>query len=248
MGDFLWRHDLRPFSASLLQGRAVARRGGPLRVATVVFLADGCAFYFFGNFAKAVALALRTACTDLDVNTNRFVSFVCCRGTDFPVPFRYARLQRLARMVFDWLYCFFDCGNADSLFYSILSTEKPAHMPGPAGTSLVLDALFGHGHGLGSAVKSFEDLLGVKLSEMWIVRYLRQTSRSSLSERSSSAGFPPASLLSQLGAARCECSLDVINRSRCNRVCTSPGRGLSSSSKSSRRRWFAKFRWASTKT
>ena len=26
-----------------------------LRVATVVFLAAGCAFYFFGNFAKAVA-------------------------------------------------------------------------------------------------------------------------------------------------------------------------------------------------
>jgi membrane protease subunit HflK len=56
-------------------------------------------------------------------------------------------------------------------FYQPKSLRKT---PAPAGTSLILDALFGRGQTLRSAFKGFEDLLGAKLSEVWIVRYLRQ--------------------------------------------------------------------------
>jgi HflK protein len=148
-----------------------------LRVATVVFLAAACAFYFFGNFAKAVATRIGSDALSPILTLTRIASLASFAAAGSI--FLFLSTTRDYSAWLGWfLIGFTTFLITEALlrfavrFYQPKSLRKP---PGPAGSSLVLDALFGHGHGLGSAVKGFEDLLGVRLREVWIVRYLRQT-------------------------------------------------------------------------
>jgi modulator of FtsH protease HflK len=148
-----------------------------LRVATVVFLAGACAFYFFGNFAKAVATRIGSDALSPILTLTRIASLASFAAAGSI--FLFLSTTRDYSAWLGWfLIGFTTFLIAEALirfavrFYQPKSLRRP---PGPAGSSLLLDALFGQGHGLGSAVKSFEDLLGVKLHEVWIIRYLRQT-------------------------------------------------------------------------
>jgi HflK protein len=148
-----------------------------LRVATVVFLAAGCAFYFFGNFAKAVAARVGSDALLSILTLVRIASVASFAAAG--LIFLFLSTTRDYSAWLGWFLIGFTAFViAEALvrfavrFYQPKSLRKP---PGPAGNSLLLDAFFGHGHGLGSAVKSFEDLLGVKLHEIWIIRYLRHT-------------------------------------------------------------------------
>jgi membrane protease subunit HflK len=149
----------------------------PLRVATVVFLAAGCAFYFFGNFAKAVAGRVESDALSPILTLTRIASLAAFAAAgsiflflstarDYSVWLGWVLIGFTAFLITEALVRF------AVRFYQPKSLRK---LPGPAGNSLLLDALFGQGHGLGSAIKGFEDLLGVRLHEVWIVRYLRQT-------------------------------------------------------------------------
>jgi membrane protease subunit HflK len=148
-----------------------------LRVATVVFLAAGCAFYFFGNFAKAVAGRVGSDALSPILTQTRIASLAAfaaggliflflSTARDYSAWLGWLLIGITTFLIMEALVRF------GARFYQPKSLRQ---LPGPAGNSLLLDALFGHGHGLGSAVKGFEDLLGVKLREVWIVRYLRQT-------------------------------------------------------------------------
>jgi HflK protein len=148
-----------------------------LRVATVVFLAAACAFYFFGNFAKAVAARIGSDALSPILTLTRIASLASFAAAG--LIFLFLSTTRDYSAWLGWfLIGFTTFLIMEALirfavrFYQPKSLRKP---PGPAGSSLLLDAVFGHGHGVGSAVKGFEDLLGVKLREVWIVRYLRQT-------------------------------------------------------------------------
>ncbi len=148
-----------------------------LRVATVVFLAAACAFYFFGNFAKAVATRIGSDALSPILTLARIASLASFAAAG--LIFLFLSTTRDYSAWLGWfLIGFTTFLITEALirfavrFYQPKSLRKP---PGPAGTSLLLDAIFGHGHGVGSAVKGFEELLGVKLREVWIVRYLRQT-------------------------------------------------------------------------
>jgi HflK protein len=149
----------------------------PLRVATVIFLAAACAFYFFGNFGRAVADRIGSDALAPILTLTRIASLASFLAAG--LIFLFLSTTRDYSPWLGWsLIGFTTFLITEALirfavrFYQPKSLRQP---PGPAGSSLVLDALFGHGHGLGSAVKGFEDLLGVKLYEVWIVRYLRQT-------------------------------------------------------------------------
>jgi membrane protease subunit HflK len=149
----------------------------PLRVATVTFLATACAFYFFGNFARAVADRVGSDALSPILTLTRIASLASFAAAG--LIFLFLSTTRDYSAWLGWLLIGFTAFLITEAlirfavrFYQPKSLRKP---PGPAGNSLVLDALVGRGHGLGSAVKGFEDLLGAKLSEMWIVRYLRQT-------------------------------------------------------------------------
>lgn len=150
---------------------------GPLRVATVIFLAQGCAFYFFANFAKAVADRVGSDALSPILTLTRIASFAAFAAAgliflflsttrDYSNWLGWTLLGYTAFLITETLIRF------AARFYQPKSMSKT---PAPAGRSLILDALFGRGHNLKSAVAGFEDLLGAKLSEMWIVRYLRQT-------------------------------------------------------------------------
>jgi HflK protein len=150
---------------------------GPLRVATVIFLAEGCAFYFFGNFVRAIAarvesdallpILILTRIASLAAFAAAALIFLFLSTTrDYSSWLGWILLGFTAFLIMETLIRF------AARFYQPKSLRK---MPIPAGTSLILDAVFGRGHNLKSAARSFEDLLGAKLSEMWIVRYLRQT-------------------------------------------------------------------------
>jgi HflK protein len=148
-----------------------------LRVATVVFLAAGCAFYFFSNFAKAVAARIASDELAPILTLARIASLSSLAAAG--LIFLFLSTTRDYSTWLGWfLIGFTTFLIAEALvrfavrFYQPKSLRKP---PGPAGSSLVLDALLGRGHGLGSAINGFEHLLGAKLSEIWIVRYLRQT-------------------------------------------------------------------------
>ena len=148
-----------------------------LRVATVVFLAAACAFYFFGSFAKAVATRIGSDALSPILTLTRIASLASFAAAG--LIFLFLSTTRDYSAWLGWFLIGFTTFLVmEALirfavrFYQPKSLRKP---PGPAGSSLLLDAVFGHGHGVGSAVKGFEDLLGVKLREVWIVRYLRQT-------------------------------------------------------------------------
>jgi modulator of FtsH protease HflK len=148
-----------------------------LRVATVVFLAAACAFYFFGNFAKAVATRIGGDALSPILTLTRIASLASFAAAG--LIFVFLSTTRDYSAWLGWfLIGFTTFLITEALirfavrFYQPKSLRKP---PGPAGTSLLLDAIFGQGQGVGSAVKGFEDLLGVKMREVWIVRYLRQT-------------------------------------------------------------------------
>jgi HflK protein len=148
-----------------------------LRVATVVFLAAGCAFYFFANFAKAVAVRTESDALARILTLARIASlasfaaaaviflFLATTG-DYSKWLGWILIGLTALLIAETLLRF------ALRFYQPKSLRK---LPLPAGSSLLLDAFVGHRHGLGSAIKGFEDLLGVKLRNVWIVRYLRQT-------------------------------------------------------------------------
>jgi HflK protein len=149
----------------------------PLRVATVIFLVVGCALYFFGNFARAVAIRLESNVLWPILTLARIASI--CAFAAAGLIFLFLSTTRDYGAWLGWfLIGFTTFLITEALirfavrFYQPKSLRKPS---GPAANSLVLDALFGDGQGLGSAVKGFEDLLGVKLREVWIIRYLRQT-------------------------------------------------------------------------
>jgi HflK protein len=148
-----------------------------LRVATVIFLSLGCVYYFFGNFARAVTarvgsellaplLALTRIASFASFISAALVFLFISTTRDYSAWFGWAVLALTGFLILEALLRF------GLRFYQPKSIRT---VPGPAGTSPILEALFGRSQGLGSAVQGFEDLLGVKLREVWIVRYLRQT-------------------------------------------------------------------------
>ncbi|MBA3960570.1 MAG: hypothetical protein H0X40_01530 [Chthoniobacterales bacterium] len=160
-------------------GRAALSREAlaSLRVATVIFLSLGCVYYFFGNFARAVAARVGSEILAPLLALTRIASFASFLSAaliflfisttrDYSAWFGWFMLALTGFLVLEALLRF------GLRFYQPKSIRA---IPGPAGTSPILEALFGRGEGLGSAVQGFEDLLGVKLREVWIVRYLRQT-------------------------------------------------------------------------
>ena len=163
----------RTISAASLSRETIV----PLRAATVIFLAEGCALYFFGNFAKAVAARSATELLGPILTLTRIASLAAFLSAallflflsttrDYSAWLGWALIGFTTLLIGETLIRF------STRFYHPKSLRS---LPGPAGASVMLEALLGRRQGLGSAVKSFEDLLGVKLREVWIVRYLRQT-------------------------------------------------------------------------
>lgn len=148
-----------------------------LRVATVAFLSLGCVYYFFGNFARAVATRVGSDLLAPLLGLTRIASFASFISA--ALVFLFISTARDYSAWFGWVMLAFTgflmleaISRFGLRFYQPKSIRT---VPGPAGTSPILEALSGRAQGLGSTLQALEDLLGVKLREVWIVRYLRQT-------------------------------------------------------------------------
>ncbi|HEX3817409.1 MAG TPA: protease modulator HflK, partial [Chthoniobacterales bacterium] len=146
-----------------------------LRVATVIFLGEGCIMYFFSNFVRAIVeRTANNALTTLLVLARIALITVFCAAA---LIFLFVSTTReYTGWLGGALICLTTVLVVETLVRFSLHFYLPASLretPKSAGRSLILETAFGYGNGLGSAAQSFETLLGVKLSETWIVRYLR---------------------------------------------------------------------------
>jgi HflK protein len=148
-----------------------------LRVATVIFLGEGCIVYFFSNFVRAIVQR-----TGSDALTTLLVLARIAALALFSAAALLFLFLSTTREYTGWLgWALIGVSGIliiETLVRFSLRLYQPASLRGqpmPAGRSLLLETAFGHGQGLGSAARSFETLLGVKLKETWIVGYLRAT-------------------------------------------------------------------------
>jgi HflK protein len=148
-----------------------------LRVATVIYLVEGCIVYFIGNFVRAIIdRAEGNHLVTLQVLARFFALMVSlAAGLLFLV-------LSTTRDFTGWLGGLLIAITSILIFETLvrfgIRYYQPASLraaPLPAGRSVLLEAAFGQGEGLLSGVQSFERLLGVKFSEVWIVRYVRTT-------------------------------------------------------------------------
>ena len=141
------------------------------------FSRRGARLYFFANYAAAVQSRLRASALNPVLHLARIAFWACLAGSgivfaflsvgrDFSVWLGWPLVILTALLILDPL------ARAGLRFYQPRTLRG---IPGPAGNSLLLDAVFGRGHGIGGAIRQFEHLVGAKVSEMWMLRFLRQT-------------------------------------------------------------------------
>lgn len=148
-----------------------------LRVATVIYLSLGCVYYFFGNFARAVSARVGSDVLAPLLVLTRIASYAAFLSAALVFLFisttrDYSSWLGWALLAFTGFLVLETVVRFALRFYQPKSVRS---IPAPAGTSPILEALFGRSQGLGSSLQSFEHLLGIKFRELWILRYLRQT-------------------------------------------------------------------------
>jgi len=150
---------------------------GALRFAAVLFLAFGCALCFFANFAAAVQSRLQASALQPVLHLARVAFWACLAasgavflflstGSDFSAQLGWPLLALTALLLLEPL------ARLGVRFYQPKTLREA---PAPAGDSLLLDALLGHGRGLRGAIRRFESLAGTKIRDMWMVQFLRES-------------------------------------------------------------------------
>ncbi len=148
-----------------------------LQIATVALLVSGGLLHFFSEFAMAVQRRLSMRRLDSLVHLARIGQWSCLGG---------------AVVAFLFLSTAFDLGGwlawpllgltgiliAEPLLLQVIAFYHPADDV-DASTSLVesalLDAVFGRGETAQGMVARFEEMMGAKIGEMWLLRFLRRT-------------------------------------------------------------------------
>ena len=157
-------------------GNSASDRRSILQVAAVASLASGGMLYFLLHFANAIQARLKTSALDgllyltqiafwaaLSVAALLLVEVLTAR--DFSAWLGWPLIALTLALVAETLVRF------GARFYQPAALRD---VTTPAGRSLLLDAIFGHGKGWRSAVASFESLIGAKLTELWILQFVRQ--------------------------------------------------------------------------
>lgn len=148
-----------------------------LRLAAVFFLAFGCALYFFMNFAAAVQARLRSSALNPVLHLTQLAFWACLAASG--ITFAFLSTVRDFSAWLAWpLFGLTALLVLDPLARWGLRFYQPRTLRGvaaPAGDSLLLDSVFGHRLGFGGAIHQFEHLVGAKVSEMWMLRFLRQS-------------------------------------------------------------------------
>ncbi len=146
-----------------------------LQMIAVIALASGCMLFFLRQFADAIQSRLKTAALDgllhlthiafwVSLATAAVVFIDLMTTRDFGALLGWPLLALTIVLAAETLVRF------GARFYQPVALRDVST---PAGTSLFLDAGFGHGKGWRAAVASFENLVGAKVSELWFFEFVR---------------------------------------------------------------------------
>ena len=155
-----------------LNGEAVTA----LRAAAVVSLAAGCFLYFLLQFAAAIQHRLTTNALDPLLHLARvaFLASIATAGTTF----LFLTTTRDISPWLGWALVALACVLViETLVLFAARFYQPAALrdnSAPAGSSIILDAVLGRGTSWQNCVKSFENLIGTRVGELWILRFLGQ--------------------------------------------------------------------------
>jgi regulator of protease activity HflC (stomatin/prohibitin superfamily) len=148
-----------------------------VRSATVIYLAFGCVIFFFANFLQAMQARIKTNLLNPILILARIAGGFCFAASG--LSFLFLSFARDYSAWLGWPLLFVAMLlAAEPIFRLSYRFYQPRELrlpPRPVGNSLLLDTLFGQGHDLRAAVLSFEKLSGMKLSEMWMIRFFRET-------------------------------------------------------------------------
>jgi HflK protein len=148
-----------------------------LRFATVAYLAFGCLLYFFINFASAVQSRVGDHTLNSILILLRIAFWMCIGAAGIVLLYLSTTCDVSAWMGWPLLFVALVLA-AEPLVRYVLHFYQPKGLrgaPQPAGNSLILDAAFGRGRNLRDTLQSFENVAGMRLSEMWILRFIRET-------------------------------------------------------------------------
>jgi membrane protease subunit HflK len=148
-----------------------------LRFATVAYLTFGCLLYFFINFASAVQSRIGDHTLNSILILLRIAFWMCIAAAGIVLLYLSTTCDVSAWMGWPLLFVALVLA-AEPLVRYVLHFYQPKGLrapPQPAGNSLILDAAFGRGHNLTDTLQSFENVAGMRLSEMWILRFIRET-------------------------------------------------------------------------
>jgi HflK protein len=165
---------LPEFSAN---GPLSATDPGLLRVAIVGFVAIGCLLYFFTNYAATVQQRLGVQLLTSSLALARVTFVGCLLAAIAAFLFQVAHFD--ANVWVGWLlYALVAILIVEPLLGVALRFYQPKALRTPPrviGSSILLDLLFGRRASLREGVSSLEDLLGIKVGEVWIFRYVRES-------------------------------------------------------------------------
>ena len=154
----------------------------PLRAGAVMTLTAAGILYLLMSFSVAIQERLKTAALDPLLNLSRLVfgSLLATAGVTFLFLFTTRDLSR-------WL------GWALLSVPAVLAAEtfirfaarfyQPVALresTAPAGSSFLLDALFGHGRAWRSGVRNIENLVGARIADLWVLGFLRRSAAPAL--------------------------------------------------------------------
>ncbi len=148
-----------------------------VRLTAVIYLASGCGIYFFANFARAVQDRLKAA-----VPGQALILAYLTAGFYLAAAGVILLFLSTARDFGSWLgwplLCFTFILVLEPLFRLSVGFYKPKNLrgiPGAAGRSLLLDTLRCRGQNFQGGVQTFENIVGLKLSEVWLVQFFRRS-------------------------------------------------------------------------
>jgi len=148
-----------------------------LQLAAVSALGVGCVLYFLQHFGNAVQARLQTGVLNGLLHLTRIAVWVSLAAGALLL------VQIVTARDFNaWLgwplFAFTCLLVGETVIRYAGRFYQPTELrdtTSPAGVSLLLDAVLGRGNGWSAAVAGFEKLVGAKLSELWILQFIRQT-------------------------------------------------------------------------
>ncbi|MGC3990441.1 MAG: protease modulator HflK [Chthoniobacteraceae bacterium] len=173
-GILLLIMSLPEFSAN---GQLAAADPGMVRIGITGFVVMACLLYFFTNYAATVQQRVGVELLTSSLALTRVTFLGCLLAAVAAFIFQVAQFDANAWV--GWLlYALVAILMVEPLFGVALRFYQPKALRTPPrviGSSILLDVLFGRKASLREGISALEGLLGIKVGEVWVFRYVRES-------------------------------------------------------------------------